>query len=104
MEPDEQDDDTSDIDTEHVVKRTPMATTGHDWRQYVLVKSKPGTGKSLAIKVAIQQALDNGYKVACATPAGFLQSTYRAEFIKDNFEADTIHSMFRYPVNTDGQA
>ena len=98
MEPDEQDDDASDVDTEHVVERTPMATSGYDWRQHVLVKGKPGTRKSHAIKIAIQQALDNGYKVDCATPTGFLQSTYRAEFIADNFEADTIHSMFRYPV------
>ena len=69
----------------------------------VLVKGKPATGKSHAIKVAIQQALDNSYKVACATPTGFLQSTYRAEFIEDNFEPDTIHSMFRYPVNSSEQ-
>ena len=100
MEPDEQDDDASIVDTENVVEHTPVATTGYDWRQYVLVKGKPGTGKSHAIKVAIQQTLDNGYKVACATPTGFLQSTYRAEFIEDNFEANTIHSMFRYPVNS----
>jgi len=55
-------------------------------------------------KVAIQQAVDNGYKVACATPTGFLRRTYRAEFIEDNFEADTIHSMFRYPVNSTERA
>ena len=70
----------------------------------VLVKGKPGTGKPHAIKVAIQQALDNGYRVACATPTSFLQNTYRAEFIENNFEADPIHSTFRYPVNSSERA
>ena len=39
------------------------------------------------------------YVVAVATPTGFLQSTYRAEFIEEKFFADTIHSMFYYPLD-----
>ena len=65
-----------------------------------VVKGHPGTGKSHALKAVISKCLTNDYAVAVATPTGFLQSTYRAEFIEDKFVADTIHSMFYYPVDT----
>ena len=71
-----------------------------NWKNFILIKGHPGTGKSHAVKAVISKCLTNDYAVAVATPTGFLQSTYRAEFIEDKFVADTIHSMFYYPVDT----
>ena len=53
-----------------------------------------------AIKVAIQESLDEEYTVCCATPTGILTSTYRAHFVEETFYCDTIHSMFKYPVES----
>ena len=53
------------------------ASTGIDWRKFILIKGKPGTGKTHATKVVIQESLDEEYTVCCATPTGILTSTYR---------------------------
>ena len=72
-----------------------------DWRNFILVLGKPGTGKSHAIKASIYAALQDNYRVVVATPTGILQSTYRSQLTQDQFQADTIHSLFKYPVNSE---
>jgi len=47
---------------------------------------------------AISAALQKEY-VSVAAPTGFLASTYHGKFTEDTFSADTIHGLFKYPVN-----
>ena len=100
----EDDDDQSEIVETNTESRTPVGSTpGHDWWQFILIKGFPGTGKSHALRVVILKCLKEDYRVAVATPTGYLQSTYRAKFIDNNFHADTIHGLFQYPVDTSQQ-
>ena len=75
------------------------STSGHDWRKFILIRGKPGTGKTYAVLHNIRQALANEYRVLCTTPTGMLSSTYNATITDENFASDTIHSAFRYPVD-----
>ena len=77
------------------------STSGHDWRKFLLVRGRPGTGKTLAVLHSIRTALQAEYKVLCATPTGMLSSTYNSLIPDEAFHADTIHSAFKYPVNPD---
>ena len=73
-------------------------SSGINWQKYILIKGKPGTGKSHAVKVVIEDSLDKEYTVCCATPTGILTSSYRSQFVEESFYCDTIHAMFKYPV------
>ena len=75
------------------------STSGHDWRKFILIRGKPGTGKTYAVLHSIRQALANEYRVLCTKPTGMLSSTYNATITDENFASDTIHSAFRYPVD-----
>ena len=90
--------DSKDENWEESEAPAASIATGLDWRKYILIKGKPGTGKSHAIKVVIEESLEEEYTVCCATPTGILTSSYRAQFIEDSFYCDTIHTMFKYPV------
>ena len=89
-------DETEDVDE---YEQNLASATGIDWKKFLLVQGKPGTGKSFAVKAVIQHGIDQEYNVCCATPTGILTSTHRNQFVDDNFACDTIHSLFRYPVN-----
>ena len=97
---DEADDNSEIVETHTALVRGTSSATALNWKQFILIKGHPGTGKSHAVKAVISKCLTDDYAVAVATPTGFLQSTYHAEFIEDKFVADTIHSMFYYPVDT----
>ena len=43
--------------------------------------------------------MEQEYTVNLAAPTGFLASTYRGKFTEDNCSADTIHALFKYPVD-----
>ena len=75
------------------------STSGHDWRKFILIHGKLGTGKTYAVLHSIRQALANEYRVLCTTLTGMLSSTYNATITDENFASDTIHSAFRYPVD-----
>ena len=77
------------------------STSGPEWRKFLLVRGKPGTGKTFAVLHSIRTALQAEYKVLCATPTGMLSSTYNSLIPDEAFHADTIHSAFKYPVNPD---
>ena len=51
-----------------------------DWTRLLLVKGKPGTGKTQVLLAAIQHCLDHALSVLVATPTGFLAARYRALF------------------------
>ena len=51
-----------------------------------------GSGKSTAVKVAIQKATEGGGHVGIACPTGVLASSYREEF--PDLDVDTLHGMF----------
>ena len=66
--------------------------------EYILIKGKPGTGKSHTVKVVIEESLEEDYTVCYATPTGIVTSSYRSQFVEESFYCDTIHVMFKYPV------
>ena len=73
--------------------------TNIDWRLFIMIKGKPGTGKSFALLHIIKRVLQSDYRVLCATPTGMLASNYTAAITHDQFVANTVHSSFRYPVD-----
>ena len=75
------------------------STSGHDWRKFLLIRGKPGTGKTYAVLHSIRHALASQHRVLCTTQKGMLSSTYNATITDGNFASDTIHSAFRYPVD-----
>ncbi len=79
----------------------PASTTSEriDWKKILLLTSKPGAGKTHCIKEAIYQERS----ILVATPTGFVASTYSATFLED-VDTDTVHSAFKYPVNTEEQS
>ena len=79
--------------------QTLPSTSGHDWRKFVLIRGKPGTGKTYALLHSIHTALKADYRVLCTTPTGMLSSTYNSIVTDESFSADTIHSAFKYPVD-----
>ena len=106
------DDQTSDADTETsdmscnddgsdnpraIAPQIPI--TNLDWRLFILIKGKPGTGKSFALLHIIKRVLELEYRVLCVTPTGMLASNYAAAISHTQFTANTIHSSFRYPVD-----
>ena len=99
------DSESSDTDNEDEcptderdVQRLP-STSGHDWRKFILIRGKPGTGKTYALLHSIHNALKADYRVLCTTPTGMLSSTYNSIVTDESFSADTIHSAFKYPVD-----
>ena len=46
--------------------------TAPDWRKFILVVGKAGTGKSYALTKVIQLCVTKGCRVFVATPTGFL--------------------------------
>ena len=88
---DDSSDETEDVDE---YEQNLASATGIDWKKFLLVQGKPGTGKSFAVKAVIQHDIDQEYNVCCATPTGILTSTHRNQFVDDNFACDTIHSLF----------
>ena len=72
-------------------------TENLNWKKFILVTGKPGTGKTHCLQRAIRDASDDQRKVLTATPTGFLATTY-AEHFFDEIVADTVHSAFKYPV------
>ena len=102
------DNESLDSDTEYAIDERNIqslpSTSGHDWRKFLLVRGKPGTGKTFAVLHSIRTALEAHYKVLCATPTGMLSSTCNSIIPDEGFNADTIHSAFKYPViRTKGQ-
>ncbi|XP_067026465.1 ATP-dependent DNA helicase PIF1-like [Acropora muricata] len=97
------DNESLDSDTEYAIDERNIqslpSTSGHDWRKFLLVRGKPGTGKTFAVLRSIRTALEAEYKVLCATPTGMLSSTYNSIIPDEGFNADTIHSAFKYPVS-----
>ena len=62
--------ESEDDETEETELPSSSMATGIDWHKYILIKGKPGTGKSHAIKVVIEESLEEEYTVCCATPTG----------------------------------
>ena len=83
--------------------RTTAESEGEEtWRQHVgAPRETPqplaylgaaGTGKSIAAKAAMKQALQEGGVVGVACPTGLLSATYRCNFM--DAQVDTVHSFF----------
>ena len=96
-------DESDGSDNEYAVDKRDVqslpSTSRHDWRKFLLIRGKPGTGKTYAVLHSIRDALASEYRVLCTTPTGMLSSTYNATITDENFASDTIHSAFRYPVD-----
>ena len=89
------DSDTLESDSECAIDerniQTLPSTSGHYWIKFLLVRGKPGTGKTFAVLHSIRTALQAEYKVLCETPTGMLSSTYNSLITDKAFHADTIH-------------
>ena len=90
------DNQSLDSDPEYAIDerniQTLPSTSGDDWRKFLLIRGKSGTGKTFAVLHSIRTTLE-------ATPTGMLSSTYNSITPDIGFNADTIHSAFKYPVN-----
>ena len=75
------------------------SSSGEEWKKFILINGKPGTGKTYTVCKAISATLQEEYNVKVAAPTGFLASTYRGKFTEETFSADTIHGLFKYPVD-----
>ena len=99
------DSDTLESDSECALDerniQTFPSTPGHYWRKFLLVRGKPGTGKTYAVLHSIRKVLKAEYTLLCTTPTGMLSRTYNSIITDDALNADTIHSAFKYPVNPD---
>ena len=71
-----------------------------DWRKFLLVVGRAGTGKSFTLIKVIDACLSMTGNVFVATPTGFLATQFKDHF-PDGVDADTIHAGFRYPVFAD---
>ena len=68
-----------------------------DWRKFLLVVGRAGTGKSFTLIKVIDACLSMTGNVFVATPTGFLAMQFKDHFL-DDVDADTIHAGFHYPV------
>ena len=84
---------------EHAEQATRNSASAPDCKKFILINGKRGTGKTYAVCKAIIITLEQEYNVKLAAPTGFLASTYRGKFTEDNFSADTVHALFKYPVD-----
>ncbi|KAJ7359022.1 hypothetical protein OS493_019929 [Desmophyllum pertusum] len=97
--PDSDDDDP--LEEDPVLPQEPMHcvhSMAHDWRKFILLCGKPGTGKTHTVITAIREAIHNDWRVAIAPTTGFLASGYRNQF-DHHILVNTVHSMFQYPVD-----
>ena len=98
---DRPDSDDDPLEEDPVLPQEPMHcvhSMAHDWRKFILLCGKPGTGKTHTVITAIREAIHNDWRVAIAAPTGFLASGYRTQF-DHHVLVDTVHSMFQYPVD-----
>ena len=94
------DSDTSDETVEeHAEQGARNSSSAQDWKKFILINGKRGTGKTYAVCKAATVTLEHHYNVKLAAPTGFQASTYRGKFTQHNFSADTVHALFKYPVD-----
>ena len=82
--PDEQPLESDDDDDEEGVEEQPdlidmppdTSREDVDWKKFILVTGKAGTGKTHCISKAIDEALNDEREILVATPTGFLATTY----------------------------
>lgn len=70
-----------------------------DWQKFILVLGQPGTGKTHTVCSSVRRTLQERFKVAVAGPTGLIAALYRGQF-EDEAYIDTVHAMFRYPVES----
>ncbi len=73
----------------------PCKSSDVDWRKFILVLGKPGTGKTFTIHQCIDYCRENNIPVCVGLPTGTLACTYREKF-DDTVHCDTVHSLFLY--------
>lgn len=73
-----------------------------DWRKYLLVVGKPGTGKSHSLIRVIEMCISQAENVLIATPTGFLATKFKYLF-QDDIDSDTVHAAFHFPVSVKDQ-
>jgi hypothetical protein len=69
-----------------------------DWRKFLLVVGRAGTGKSFTLIKVIDACISMTGNVFVATPTGFLATQFKDQF-PDDIDTDTIHAAFHYPVS-----
>ena len=72
-----------------------MCPSDVDWRRFLLILGKAGTGKTFTMQQLIQYCLDNMLSVAVAVPTGTLACTYRERY-QELVTCDTLHGFFNF--------
>ena len=72
-----------------------MCPSDVDWRRFLLILGKAGTGKTFTMQQLIQYCLDNMLSVAVAVPKGTLACTYRERY-QELVTCDTLHGFFNF--------
>ena len=84
-------------------RRYPDEDDADSWKVYVenvqfanikanAILGPAGSGKTTAVEIAIDRAVESGAKVGIACPTAMLASRYRQRF--PNLDVDTVHGMF----------
>ncbi len=74
-----------------------------DWRKFILITGRHGTGKSQILCKIISSSIEEGYAILVTAPTGILAAKYQNIFSGDIL-TDTVHGAFCYPVNPDERA
>ena len=91
--------DTYDVD--HCAPHEQLSSTypeNCDWRKFILITGRPGSGKSQIVKHIIQQCLHEERNMLVGCPTGLLASDNNDTFA-GQITSNTIHSAFQFPVN-----
>ena len=58
----------------------PFYCDSDDWRKFVLITVRPGSGKSQIMKRTIQKCIEGGRNVLFSAPTGLMAAHFKNEF------------------------
>ena len=104
MSEEDVDDVEHEVVDEVVVDEEHFDIGGHgnndDWRKFILITGRPGSGKSQIMNRTIQKCIEEGRNILATAPTGILASRYKKSF-HPHIHTDTVHSAFTYPVSNE---
>ena len=83
--------------------RSQSTNLTREWRKFILIIGRHGTGKSQILSKTIETCIEDQRAVLVTTPTGILAARYQNIF-SGSIATDTVHSAFKYPVNLEEQS